>query len=259
METKLIQHEKDKTILLVKGVTPALMNSIRRTITEEVPVIAIEDLEIRQNNSALYDEILSLRLGLIPLTTDLKNYNLPDECKCKGEGCAMCQLKLTLKAKGPGMVYASQIKSKDPKVKPVYPKIPIVNLLEGQELEIELTAILGKGKEHAKWSPGIAYYQLVPEITIVKDDEAEKIVNALPKQKVLEKKGSKVSVNKDEILKDPKIAEILEGASDAIKVEYQEDNFIFTVESWGQLSTKEMIAEATKILKNKSDEFAKEL
>jgi len=259
MEVKLISQEKEKTNLLIKGASTALVNAFRRIIMEEVPAMAIEDIEIRQNNSALYDEMIGLRLGLLPLTTELKDYNLPSECKCKGEGCAQCQAKLTLKAKGPGMVYASQIKSDDPKVKPVYPKMPIVSLLEGQEVELEARAVLGRGKEHTKWSPGIAYYQQVPEIEIVKADEAAKIIASLPKNKVFEEKGSKIAVNEDELLQDPKVAEILDGVSEAIAVKYREEEFIFTIESWGQLEPKEMVSEAMKILLRKADEIAKQI
>jgi len=107
--------------------------------------MAIEDVEVRKNSSSLYDEMIAHRLGLIPLTTDLKSYNLPSECKCEGKGCARCQLVLTLSAKGPGIVYSSSLKSKDPKVKPVFDNFPIVKLLKGQEIELEATATLGTG------------------------------------------------------------------------------------------------------------------
>ena len=53
------------------------------------------------------------------------------------------------------MVYASELKSKDPAIKPVYPKMPIVKLLKGQSLEQEALDGLGNGKEDSKWSPGL--------------------------------------------------------------------------------------------------------
>ncbi len=65
-------------------------------MTEEVPTMAIEDVEFRKNNSILYDEIIAHRLGLVPLKTDLKSYNLPEKCKCKGEGCARFQLTVPI-------------------------------------------------------------------------------------------------------------------------------------------------------------------
>ena len=139
---------------------PWYANTLRRLILSEVPIMAIELCEISKNGSALYDEMLAHRLGLVPLTTDLKGYNLPtDEEKDSGEYLAKSSCKLTLKAKGPGIVYAKDLKSKDPKVKPVYPDMPIVKLLEGQEVEIVATAVMGQGKDHVKWSPGHAFFR----------------------------------------------------------------------------------------------------
>ena len=128
MKIELLKLDKkqDKLSFILRNANPAFANAIRRNAIEEVPVMAIEDVEFRNNSSVIYDEIIAHRLGLIPLTTDLKSYNLPDKCKCNGNGCAQCQLKLILKAHSQGTVYSSEIKSTDPKAKPVYSKIPIV-------------------------------------------------------------------------------------------------------------------------------------
>ena len=169
MEVRVLENNKDdgKLSFILKDSDVAFANTLRRVISEEVPTMAIEDVEFGKNSSILYDEIIAHRLGLIPFKTDLKSYNLPENCKCKGKGCARCQLKITLKAgKGAGMVYASEIKTKDSAVKPVYGKMPIVKLLKGQELELGATAVLGKGKYHAKWIPGLVYYKYKPSIDI---------------------------------------------------------------------------------------------
>jgi DNA-directed RNA polymerase subunit D len=200
METKLIefQEKNNRMIFSVSGVETAYANTLRRMMGFEVPVMAIDDVEFRKNSSILYDEVFAHRLGLIPLSTDLKAYDLPSECKCKGAGCASCQVKFTLKASGPGTVYASEIKSKDPAIKPLYPKMPIVKLLDGQEIELEATATLGQGKEHSKWCPGLVFYKIP-------------------------------SPDKDE--------------------------FIFTVESWGQLSPKEIVTKAIELYNKQLEEF----
>jgi len=195
------------------------------------------------------------RLGLIPLKTDLKSYNLPENCKCKGEGCARCQLKLTLKAtKGSGIVYASELKSKDPAVKPVIPKIPIVKLLKGQSLELEATAVLGKGKVHVKWSPGLAYYKHKPIIEIGNVKNPEEVVEKTHGN-IFEIKNGKLEVIKDNLFKYD-LAGILEDVSNGeIKVVYDND-IIFYIESWGQLSCKEILNEALSIFNKTYDEFS---
>jgi len=140
------------------------VNTIRRLILNEVPVIAIEIVEISKNDSILYDEVIALRLGLIPLTTDQKSYVLPTKEEIDSEDyLAKSSCKLTLTAKGPCIVYAKDMKSSDPKIKPVYPEMPIVKLLEGQELSLIATAVMGLGKDHVKWSPGHAYFKKTDE------------------------------------------------------------------------------------------------
>src|SRR3989338_340192 len=167
MEIRVLDNNKEQGRLsfILKDSNPVFANTLRRLIIDEVPTMAIEDVEFSKNNSILYDEMIAHRLGLVPLKTDLKSYNLPEKCKCEGKGCSRCQLKMVLKVtKGSGTVYASEIKSKDPAVKPVYGDMPIVKLLKGQTLEIEATAVLGRGKDHSKWSPGLVYYKYKPII-----------------------------------------------------------------------------------------------
>ena len=107
MEITLLTQDKSKmnASFILKKASPVLANTLRRLILEEVPTMAIEDIEIVKNSSILYDEILAHRLGLLPLTTDLKSYFVRDECKCEGKGCARCTLQMTLKSKS-DIVYA---------------------------------------------------------------------------------------------------------------------------------------------------------
>ena len=256
MEIKQLTSDSknNKVSFLLSKSTPHFANAIRRIILEEVPTMAIEDVEFRENSSILYDEIIALRLGLIPLTTDLKSYNLPAKCKCKGVGCARCQLKMTLKSNN-DIAYSSEIKSKDPKIKPVFLEIPIVKLLKGQKIELEATACLGQGKDHAKWTPGLVFYKYKPVIEIgksVKDPEA--VVKSCPVG-VFELKGDKLLIN-DKRLFDCHLCQNCMNADKSINVIESENDFIFYVESWGQLSCKEMLVTASDILIEKLDELS---
>ena len=243
--------EKNKSTFLVKDIDASFANALRRIMLEEVPVMAIEDVEIRKNNSVLYDEMMTHRLGLVPLKTDLKSYNLPEECSCKGEGCAKCQLKMVMKVKGACNVYASDIDSQDPKVKPVHPKMLINKLMKGQEIELEATAVLGKGKEHMKWSPGLAYYMYEPKITVNNNsNKFEEFKDKYPPQVMENGKIKKELINTSELIN------ACDGiCEDIVKVEYNERNFLFTIESWGQLGAKEIAKTAAEILEAKSEDF----
>ncbi|MBW2995638.1 hypothetical protein KY312_04760 [Candidatus Woesearchaeota archaeon] len=87
-DIEILEKKQNLLKFLIKNNETAYVNSMRRMIIDEVPVMAIEDVEFKKNDSILYDEMVSHRLGLIPLTTDLKGYNIPEKCTCKGKGCA---------------------------------------------------------------------------------------------------------------------------------------------------------------------------
>ncbi len=161
MKIEKKQSKKDKLLLEIKGITPAMINAIRRSIIAETPTMAIDEVEIIKNTSAMYDEMIAHRLGLLVLKTDLDNYVEPHKCTCGGVGCARCTAQLTLKAVGPGYVYAKELKSSDPKIKPVYGDTPILYLEEGQEIELIAYARLGRGKDHAKYTPAHVWYKLL--------------------------------------------------------------------------------------------------
>ncbi|MBW2988870.1 DNA-directed RNA polymerase subunit D [Candidatus Woesearchaeota archaeon] len=261
-EIRLLDQDKEKNKLsfVLKDSTPSFANLIRRIMINGVPVMAIEDVEFRKNNSILYDEIIAHRLGLIPMTTDLKSYNVPEECKCKGKGCARCQLKMTLKSKGEGMVYASDIKTKDTAIKPVYPKMPVVKLLKGQSLEFEATAILGRGKEHVKWSSCHAYYKNKPVIEIddKKCDGCGKCVEQCP-TKAIEIKDNKTSTSKEHLLECHLCRACVDSCPKGAIMIKPSNDFIFMVESWGQLQCKSILLESSRVLGNKLDEFTEKL
>jgi DNA-directed RNA polymerase subunit D len=216
--------------------------------------MAIEDVEIRKNSSALYDEVIAQRLGLLPLTTDLDSYELPQSEEDIKEKKAKCTVQLTLKEKGPGTVYASEMKTADPKIKPVYPKIPIAKLLKDQELEVVATAVLGLGKNHAKWSPCHVWHTYNPNLKINnKSQELAKFKDMYPPQ-IFNKKGE---IEESLILDNNLVDAVAHVNENIIKVEYNDTEFVFHVESWGQLSAKEIVSQALNIFDSKLDEFEK--
>ena len=92
------ERKKNKFSFLIKGGSEIFANTIRRMILEEVPTLAVEDVEIKENNSALYDEMVALRLGLIPIKTDISTYRLPENEDEIEQKSARCTLQIKLKA-----------------------------------------------------------------------------------------------------------------------------------------------------------------
>ncbi len=254
MKIEKIKQEKKKGKLtfLLKGSNEIFANALRRTIMEEVPVLAVEDLEIKENNSALYDEILGLRLGLTPIITDLKSYVLKDKCKCAGAGCAQCELKMSLKASKKGYVYAEDAESSDPKCTFAQPKMPIVKLLAKQKVDLTMTAILGCGKEHTKWVPGFVFYMKEPVIKIGKVADPIKVAELCPKN-VFVVKGNKLEINKDKLYDCHYCQQCVNIDSNIV---FEDNgNLIMNIESWGQLSCKEMLTKSAEIMITKVEEM----
>jgi len=141
----------------LKGVDRVYANALRRFVISEVPCMAVDEVVILENSSVLYDEILAHRLGLIPLTTDLKGYVLPQDCDCKTSlGCSKCRVLLVLDAVATDEVktiYSGDLISEDNLVKPKLSNIPLVKLAVNQKIKLEAYAKLGKGRDHAKWQP----------------------------------------------------------------------------------------------------------
>lgn len=257
VEIEVVKADKkgNKLTLLLKKTDAPFVNAVRRAISESVPTMAIEDVEIRKNSSVLYDEVVAHRLGLLPLATDIESYNLPTKCKCNGEGCASCQVKLTLEAEGPGIVTASEIKSKDPKVKPVFPETPIVKLLKGQKVELEATAMLGTGNVHSKWKPAHVWYKHKPIVKIGNVKEPHRVVEACPPG-VFEIKNGKLVANEEKLLVTD-LAGLAEEASDGEVTIEKSDDFVMFIESFGQLDCKEILEQAVKALDGNLEEFEK--
>ena len=138
---KLINLKKNKIVLRMR-IDLSLANAIRRSLME-IPILAVDELEISKNDSPLYDEIVAHRVGLIPLNRD--------SVKNKKE-----LVILKLKANSKGYVYSKELKGD---VELISGEFPITYLGENQEIEFTAKTIFGTGKEHSKFSPGLIFYK----------------------------------------------------------------------------------------------------
>ncbi len=221
MEAKLISNENNEAKLELDDMPVSLVNALRRFIINSVETLAIEDVTVYKNSSTMYDEILASRLGLIPLKT-------PVNSKKK-------TFNFKLKAIGPKNVYASDLVPEDPEVKPVYDKMLIIKLKDGESIDLEATAVFGSGQDHAKFTPAHVFHHFYPIIKITNKEvkEASKIASLCPRD-VLEGEDGKLSVKKGKL-------------QDCILCMACQDyagEDIFEIESWGQLTIKEIFEQA---------------
>lgn len=209
----------------------SLANAIRRSV-EEISTLAIDEVEIFRNDSALYDEFLAHRFGLIPLKTDGK----------MGE---KTKVEFKLKNVGPGTVYSGDLKGG---AKIMYEGIPLTLLEKGHELELVATARLGKGTDHAKHVPGLCHYRYLTEIK--SSPQIDKLVKEANSVISPEKKGSFWICD----LPEATIDEIEKLDKSAVK---DSSEILFFIESWGHLEAETILTKAIDILKKNLKEFEK--
>jgi DNA-directed RNA polymerase subunit D len=255
MDIKVLQKSENKLVFVLKGTNHVFVNTLRRAMITEVPVLAVKEITFTKNSSALFDEIIANRLGLLPIKGDIASLNLPYKCSCGGKGCSKCRTTITLNCEGPLTVYASDLKTKGD-ISFVYPKMPIVKLLKGQELQLEATVTLGIGKEHAKYAPCLCYYQGYPSVKVEAVKNAEEVAKECPTG-VFEVKGKALEVkNIEKCVLCGACADLAEPEG-SIKIKKSETDFIITIESWGQLTAVEVLQSALDALDEKLDEFDK--
>lgn len=228
MET--IQNTKDKLVLRIEA-NETLANAIRRSVSE-VPTLAVDEIEIYKNDSALYDEVIANRIGLIPLKTEK---SMSEKTK----------IDLKLSKKGPCTVYAEDLEGP---ADVIYKKIPIVLLGENHKLELTATAKLGIGREHAKHVPGLCYYRHILEVK--SSPQIDRIVEKSNGLIKAEKKGAKWLCD----LKDAEINEIEKIDKSAIS---DASELLFVVESYGNMPAKDILGKSIKALESNLDEFEK--
>lgn len=171
----------------------SVANAIRRTMIAEVPTMAIDLVTVYENTSALADEYIVHRLGLIPLKSENIDYfNYARDCECD-DYCDRCSVSFSLHVHvASDETTARKVTSADlaienepafaenQRVKPVnnsgddaYPDelsgiademgILIARLSCGQKLRMRALARKGIAKDHAKWSPMCTVsYRIMP-------------------------------------------------------------------------------------------------
>ena len=231
-----------------------------------VPKIAIEDVNIIRNDSAMFNEVLAHRLGLTPLVSDLdalEGLSLPED---DDWGEYKNGIMFSLNEVGPKVVYSKDLISSDSKIKPVYDTIPLVKLKEDEVLEIEAVAKVGYGKEHAKWMPTtVCAYKQYPEITFNDDVEIDyDCAQACPRGVLKSDRRSKkikiVEEHEDSPLigvENCAMCKSCVRASDNgyINVGFRPNDFIFRIETDGAMPPKEVLLKACEVLGEKADKF----
>ena len=141
---QILTDDDKKISIKLKGVSLYYVNELRRICLNGVPIFAIDTVDIIENSSVFVDESLTHTLGMIPLKTELGEFD---------ESNSRVMLVLDSEATDSiKIVTSAELESKDQVVKPISEQIPIAHLAPGQRIKLEAYARLGRGTEHAKWN-----------------------------------------------------------------------------------------------------------
>jgi DNA-directed RNA polymerase subunit D len=128
----------DPNILSLKlNIETHLINSLRRIMLSKIPTIVIQGGKFDENDSFIIEEVITSRLGLIPLK--------------KTDDSIETEYKVYINQEGPKTVYSGDIVfSKGIEV--VDKDIIIVKLKKDEKLIFEGFTKEGTGEEHAKFN-----------------------------------------------------------------------------------------------------------
>lgn len=237
-DIEFVEHDDRSGRFLVRNVTPAFANGVRRAMIADVPTLAIDSVRFIENSSVMFNEQLALRLGLVPLST-------PDDYEL-GEA-----VTLALDVEGPATAYSGDIVSSDEQVEPAEKNVPIIELKEGQRLEIEADAVLDVGREHAKHQGGVSVgYRNLVRVSVEGDIEefAEEGPNIV--RGVIETEDGELISTKEF---DHDLAERYPGKE--LRIEDVPGAFVFHVETDGSMSIDELVDRAAASLGDRAREL----
>jgi DNA-directed RNA polymerase subunit D len=242
-DVTFIERGDREARFLVRDITPAFANGIRRAMIADVPTLSIDEVRVIENSSVMFDEQIAHRLGLVPLTT-------PDDYEI-GETTT-----LALDVEGPGTAYSGDMVSQDAQVEPADKNVPIIDLKdpEGSEtpqrLEIEADAVYDRGREHAKHQGGVAVgYRHLQTVEVVGDadefgDDEPHILRG-----VIEDDGELVPTEEF----DNDLTNRFPGKE--LVVEDVPNAFVFHVETDGSFTVEELVEQAVDTLHDRASDL----
>ncbi len=290
VKIKILKETEEKIQLLLSKTDRSLANALRRSLISDTPKMAIDsvrfqlgtkeqDEEVWETTGPLPDEMVAHRLAMIPIPTIHDKFHFQDECpNCKDlveadRGCLECQMIYTCVVFGSEegrWVTAGDLKylgEESLEIPDRYKTIPITKLLKGQMIEFYATAIMGRGRDHTKWSPvcGVSFHPR--RIGLLNDKKKAKILWDMDLQisaKDFDKDGKLEDVDKVSTLTDElnHVGEGTEASRDfenAISLEEVPGEFILEFETDGSMSPKIAFEKAVEELATKFGSLENEI
>jgi DNA-directed RNA polymerase subunit D len=279
VKIKILKETEEKIQILLSKTDRSFANALRRSLISDTPKMAIDsvtfqlgtkeqDEEIWETTGPLPDEMVAQRLAMIPIPTVHDKFHFQDECpNCKDvveeeRGCVECQMIYTcvvFGSEGGRWVTAGDMKylgEGSLEIPDEYKSIPITKLLKGQMIEFYATAIMGRGREHTKWSPvcGVSFHPR--RIGVMNNKKKSKILWDMDLEinaKDFDKDGKLKDIEKVAILVN-ELNHVGDGTeasrefSDAVTLEEVSGEFILEFETDGSMNPKVAFMKAVEEL-----------
>ena len=279
VKIKILNETEEKIQILLSKTDRSFANALRRSLISDTPKMAIDsvtfqlgtkeqDEEVWETTGPLPDEMIAQRLAMIPIPTVHDKFHFQDECpNCKDvveeeRGCVECQMIYTCVVFGSEegrWVTAGDMKylgEGSLEIPDEYKSIPITKLLKGQMIEFYATAIMGRGREHTKWSPvcGVSFHPR--RMGVLNNKKKSKILWDMDleiKAKDFDKDGKLKDIEKVAVLTD-ELNHVGEGTEasrefgDAVTLEEVPGEFILEFETDGSMEPKVAFMKAVEEL-----------
>jgi DNA-directed RNA polymerase subunit D len=205
---------------------------------------------------------------MVPIPTNHEQFHYQETCpNCKDlipedRGCPACNMIYTCKAFGSpegttvtagDMIYLGDESLEIPEH---YRSIPITKLYKGQMLEFYATAVMGRGSQHAKWSPVCGVSFIPRKIGVLNNKSKAKILwglNLTITAKDFDKEGRLEDVTKVETLI-KELYHVGDGTEkkgdfkEAITIEEVPGEYIFSFETDGSMDPQTALKMASASL-----------
>ncbi len=278
MKVKVLEMDDYYAQIEFKDVNYSFVNSVRRSLVSMVPCLALHEIDFHMGSlgsyideengdereyesiSAMFNEIVAHRIGMLPVPTDEKTIEAFGDSI--GDDSKQPDIMYSLHKQGPCTVYSGDLEpvSGDDSIVIPETNVPIVKLAEGQAILIYAKAKMGNAQKHTKWQCVVAprFYQ-APTITVSSGKGSKAIFDIIGK-KDFKKKG------KSHVMDDPvkahaalkKLEQLWNDkeAKESMEVTSKKDHFIFEFETNGAMKAKLALEQALKALDGHCNEFA---
>ena len=278
MKVNILQMEDYYAQIEFKDVNYSFVNSVRRSLVSMVPCLALHEIDFHMGSlgsyvdeesgdereyesiSAMFNEIVAHRIGMLPIPTDEKTIEAFSDSI--GDDSKQPDIMYSLHKQGPCTVYSGDLEPVSGDDSLVIPEtnVPIVKLAEGQAILVYAKAKMGNAQKHTKWQCAVAprFYQ-APTITVSSGKGSKAIFDIVDKKDFKKKGKSHVidnpvkahaALNKLEQLWNDK------EAKESMEVSTKKDHFIFEFETNGAMKASLALEQALKALDGHCNEFA---